>query len=78
LVLLTVKDDDFAIVRSCEGAKIRGVGLHVKRIESLSCGDVGYSKVCVIEVGVIVHNITEPILYTFRLRSSRLVNGAYQ
>jgi hypothetical protein len=65
--LLTVKDDDFAIVRSCEGVEIRGVGLHVKGIESLSCGDVGYSEIGVIEAWVIVNNIAEPILCSFRL-----------
>ena len=78
LVLLAVKDDDFAIVRSGEGAEIGGVGLDVKGIESLSCSDVGYSEIGIIEAWIIIHNIAEPILYTFRLRSSRLVNGAYQ
>jgi hypothetical protein len=49
LVLLAVKDDDFAIVRSGEGAEIGGVGLDVKGIESLSCSDVGYSEIGIIE-----------------------------
>ena len=73
-----MKDDDFAIVRSCEGAKIRGVGLHVKRIESLSCGDVGHSEIGIIEVWVIVNNIAEPILCRFRLGALRWVDEAYQ
>jgi hypothetical protein len=64
LVLLAVKYEQFAVVRSGKFSKVRGVGLDVERIQSLCCCDVQDTKVGIIKVAVVVYDVSEPVLST--------------